>query len=405
MKLTQLPLIIFLASVYLLSGKTTHAGEKSVSFSAKLLAVDANEGCAIVDVNNDGKLDLVAGRNWYAAPDFVPRALRPIEDRNGYIHSNGDFPYDVDGDGWMDFIAQSFFQTEINWFRNPGPEALKLGLLWEKHLLVDTKVDRNEAELMEDIDGDGVPEFIVNSWNKETSLLAWRLTSETREVSIPRGNRTIKEMLEVPSASKITIGSSKNGHGLGIGDLNGDGLKDILFQSGWYEHPKENAFGQAWKLHEDWFLHASIPMIVRDLNGDGRNDFIYGMGHDYGLYWREQIEPATDGTLRWNEHLIDDSFSQPHALHMADIDGDGEDELITGKRVFAHNGKDPGGKEEAVVYYYNWDRKTNQFDRETIVKGSAGIGLQIRTGDLNGDGRLDIAVAGKSGTYIMFNEG
>ena len=52
MKLSQLPLIIFLASVYLLSGKTTHAGEKSVSFSAKLLAVDANEGCAIVDVNN-----------------------------------------------------------------------------------------------------------------------------------------------------------------------------------------------------------------------------------------------------------------------------------------------------------------------------------------------------------------
>ena len=405
MKLIQLPLIIFLASVYLLSGKITRAGENSVSFSPKLLAVDANEGCAIVDVNNDGKLDLVAGRNWYAAPDFVPRALRPIEDRNGYIHSNGDFPYDVDGDGWMDFIAQSFFQTEINWFRNPGPEALQLGLLWEKHLLVDTKVDRNEAELMEDIDGDGVPEFIVNSWNKETSLLAWRFTSEMREVSIARGNRTVKEMLEVPSASKITIGSSKNGHGLGIGDLNGDGLKDILFQSGWYEHPKENAFGQAWKLHEDWFLHASIPMIVRDLNGDGRNDFIYGMGHDYGLYWREQIEPAADGTLRWNEHLIDDSFSQPHALHMADIDGDGEDELITGKRVFAHNGKDPGGKEEAVIYYYNWDRKTNQFNRELIVKGSAGIGLQIRTGDLNGDGRLDIAVAGKSGTYIMFNEG
>ena len=405
MKLTKLPLIVILGSFVFLIGNTAQAGEKSVSFSAKLLAVDANEGCAIVDVDNDGKLDLVAGRNWYAAPDFVPRALRPIEDRNGYIHSNGDFPYDVDGDGWMDIIAQSFFQTEINWFRNPGPEGLKLGLLWEKYLLVDTRVDRNEAELMEDIDGDGVPEFIVNSWNKETSLLAWQFTSEIREVSIPRGNRMIKEMREVPSASKITIGSSKNGHGLGIGDLNGDGLKDMLFQSGWYEQPKENAFSQAWKLHEDWFLHASIPMIVRDLNGDGRNDLIYGMGHDYGLYWREQIEPAPDGTLRWNEPLIDDSFSQPHALHMADIDGDGEDELITGKRVFAHNGKDPGGKEEAVVYYYNWDRKTYQFNRETVVKGSAGIGLQIRTGDLNGDGRLDIAVAGKSGTYIIFNEG
>ena len=99
MKLMKLPLIVILGSVVFLIGNTAQAGEKRVSFSAKLIAVDANEGCAIVDVNNDGKLDLVAGRNWYAAPDFVPRALRPIEDRNGYIHSNGDFPYDVDGDG------------------------------------------------------------------------------------------------------------------------------------------------------------------------------------------------------------------------------------------------------------------------------------------------------------------
>ena len=92
-------------------------------------------------------------------------------------------------------------------------------------------------------------------------------------------------------------------------------------------------------------------------------------------------------------------------LHLADIDGDGEDELITGKRVFAHNGKDPGGKEDPVLYYYNWDAKQKRFDRKTIVEGSAGTGLQIATGDLNGDGRLDIAVAGKSGTYVIFNEG
>ena len=47
-------------------------------------------------------------------------------------------------------------------------------------------MDRNEAELMEDIDGDGVPEFIVNSWNKETSLLAWRFTSEMRSFDCER---------------------------------------------------------------------------------------------------------------------------------------------------------------------------------------------------------------------------
>ena len=52
MKLTKLPLIVILGSFVFLIGNTAQAGEKSVSFSAKLLAVDANEGCAIVDVDN-----------------------------------------------------------------------------------------------------------------------------------------------------------------------------------------------------------------------------------------------------------------------------------------------------------------------------------------------------------------
>ncbi len=405
MRISIIPLFVFLGSVLSLFSTVVSAEEKKASFSVKPLAVDANEGCAIADVNNDGVLDVVAGRNWYAGPDYVPRALRAIEDRNGYIHSNGDFPYDVDADGWVDIIAQSFFETEINWFRNPGPDGLKLGLLWEKRLLVDTEVMRNEAELLHDIDGDGVAELIVNSWNKETSLLAWRFDTELREITVREGNKRVKKMEEFPTMRKITIGSSMNGHGLGLGDLNGDGLKDVLFQAGWYEQPQEDAFNTPWTYHDGWYLHASIPMVVRDLNGDGRNDFIYGMGHDYGLYWREQLEPEADGTLRWSEHLIDDSFSQPHVLHMADIDGDGEEELITGKRVFAHNGKDPGGMEDPVLYYYNWDKANNRFERETIARGSAGTGLQIATGDLNDDGLLDIAVAGKSGTYILFNEG
>ncbi len=404
MKSPKLPLALVLAATLPFS-VIVDGEEKDITFSVKLLAVDSNEGCAIVDVNNDGQLDVIAGRNWYAGPDFTPRAVRAIEDQNGYAQSNGDFPYDVDGDGWVDVIALSFFHTEIHWFRNPGRDVLDRGLLWEKHLLVDTGVSRNEAELLYDIDGDGVVEFVVNSWNKETSLLAWEFATETREVVEQVANRKKKVMREVPTLVKRTIGSSKNGHGLGIGDLNGDGLKDVIFQAGWYEQPQGGAFTGPWTYHDAWYLHASIPVVVRDLNGDGRNDFIYGLGHDYGLFWREQLEPAADGTLQWSEHLIDDSFSQPHTLHMADIDGDGEEELITGKRVFAHNGKDPGGMEEPVLYYYNWDKENERFDRKTIAVGSAGTGLQIATGDLNGDGRLDLAVAGKSGTYVIFNEG
>ena len=102
--------------------------------------------------------------------------------------------------------------------------------------------------------------------------------------------------------------------------------------------------------------------------------------------------------------MIDDTFSQVHALHLADLDGDGDEELIAGKRVLAHNGKDPGAQDPPCLFYYQWDPSEATFERFTIDEGRVGVGLQIHSGDLDGNGRTDIVVAGKSGTYLLFNE-
>jgi hypothetical protein len=137
------------------------------------------------------------------------------------------------------------------------------------------------------------------------------------------------------------------------------------------------------------------------MDRDGKNDLIVGAGHDFGLYWWRQTGQSTDGKLQFDKREIDKSFSQPHALAFADLDGDGNDELITGKRYFAHNGGDPGGKDMPEIHAYRW--ASGEFKRMTIEQGHVGVGLQIATGDLNGDKRIDIAVAGKSGTYLLFN--
>ena len=197
------------------------------------------------------------------------------------------------------------------------------------------------------------------------------------------------------------LGEKGNGHGLAVGDISGDGLTDVLVGQGWYEQPKKDAWGQPWKFHPDWDLHASVPMIVTDLDHDGDGDLIFGKGHDYGLQWWQNEGIDADGKIQWKEHEIDNSFSQPHTLAWADIDGDGKSELITGKRYYGHNGRDPGGQEMPCLYYYKWNAETQNFSRHTIEEGHVGCGLQIVVTDLNGDDKCDVAVAGKSGTYLL----
>jgi len=380
-------LILLIATVLAPWAQAAHP----VTFDVQLLTVDANEGCDVADFDGDGKLDISAGRNWYRNGEWAPRPVRVIEDWNGYVESNGEFAHDVNQDGRQDIIAGSFIPTEVYWYENPGGDTLLQGFYWPKHLLKDTGYSQNEGSFFRDMDGDGTPEWIVNSWSKEAPVIIWRLTRETRDGK------------EVPSMEPFTVGEKGHGHGIGFGDINNDGREDIFVGTGWYERPEAGPFSGPWAYHQDWDLHASVPIIIRDMDGDGITDIIWGQGHDYGLYFWHGKGPDAEGNMRFEQHLIDDSWSQPHALHMADLDGDGVDELLTGKRVRAHNGKDPGGTEPPLVCYYAWDQAGKTFQRHMINEGQVGIGLQIRTADLDTDGDLDIVLAGKEGTQILWN--
>ena len=121
---------------------------------------------------------------------------------------------------------------------------------------------------------------------------------------------------------------------MGFGDITGNGRADIILHNGWLEAPQEGLDGK-WIFHEDFeFGMASIPIIVTDINGSGLNDLIVGQAHDYGLDWYEQVMER--GKRKWIKHPIDPFNSQYHDMWWCDIDGDGQCELVTGKRYRAH---------------------------------------------------------------------
>ena len=371
---------------------------RDLRFAKRQLFVNPYESTAVADLNRDGHLDIVYGPYWFAGPDFVPRTFRPNHVAKDYLRANSDHVLDVDGDGWLDIIAAGWTEDGIWWFKNPGNSAAERGTPWEMHTAWEARLLSKTRGTMEmfalhDYDRDGRPELHSANYRKNLPLEVFRWTVNADGT---------------PSLTPFVLGAEGGGHGFAFGDVNGDGREDVLTEIGWYERPVGDPFAAPWTLHPETALpHPSCPFVVKDLNGDGRLDIIFGRGHDVGLYWWEQQAPTPDGTTVWKPHVIDESWSQAHALALADLDSDGEEDLVAGKCIWAHDGGDPGAGEPPAIYYYTWDRNRAAFTRHPITAPSERIALgrQYNVVDLNQDGRLDLTAPSKQGLWVIFNQG
>jgi hypothetical protein len=361
-------------------------------------------GVAVADLNHDGHLDVIAGPYYYRGPDFTERReiylAESFNPSNQYAPNMVTHAYDFHGNGWPDILATEFRAMVL--YVNPQGENRR----WTRYPVVPEI--SSEITVLEDIDADGKPELVYVDQN--TVMYA---KYDPADPTKPWAVHQVSE----PGLGYV--------HSVGVGDISGNGKKDILGPAGWWEQPPSGSAQELWKYHPVAFGRCSRSGLVGggqihvyDVNGDGLNDVVSSLeAHGWGLAWFEQKRERSGG-IYFERHMIMDNFStknaggvtfsELHAMTVADVDGDGVPDIITGKRYWSHleghTTPDPNGS--PVLYCYHTVRNPKapggaEFVPE-LIHNLSGVGSQLAAADLNNDGAVEILTATDRGNFIFW---
>ncbi|MCK6446460.1 MAG: DUF5329 family protein [Planctomycetes bacterium] len=355
------------------------------------------EGATFGDFDRDGKQDVVSGPYWYRGPEFrekhelyEPKPFDPAHYSDNFFAFTSDF----DRDGWLDVLAVGFPGEATHWYRNPGGKDER----WAKHLVLEHT--DNESPTFAQLVGDPTPELVCHTAGR----LGWA-EPEPANPTAPWKWHTLSG----------DLGLQRFTHGLGVGDVNGDGRADVLLANGWWEQPASLAGDPDWTFHAFAFSdqYGGAQMLVHDVDADGLADVITSMAaHHYGLAWWRQTKQ--DGVLDFERRTILGSqpeesldgvqFGELHALALADVDADGVQDVVTGKRWWSHGaaGDPDGERSKAWLYWFRCERKAPGDVRfvPQLASDDIGVGVQVVAGDVNGDGKCDVVVGNKKGTFV-----
>jgi hypothetical protein len=486
------------------------------------------ESCAIGDYNGDGIPDVSSGRIWYEGTNdrattfqtqhpfrdghgSLPRAGAPLELNTGVSDDWADYPWDMDGDGDTDIIniaqcdvpeanpptgrtggpnnnppaagtPNKIGTVQVHatayWYENPGKGTVETQTAnWTMHLM---NADvRNEQHELVDFNGDGYPEIVGACRDCGTGDFKGYYQGD------PMNPTNVWTFYPVGPSFAFPFGNVGWMHGMGAGDVNGDGRPDWFDRRGAWLQQADGSFNDtpctgrntpvgcgvilggtpllpAVNGSPNGGFYDGLPdgfgnkggshMFAVDIDKDGCADVVsadweYGMG----LAWYQQQKDAGGAcnyafkkfyflgnapfTAKYQMNYPAVAaegqatmwggvgFTEPTALQVYDMDGDGRPDIITGKMRFAkpydQGCPDPDGTPYLYVFKNVATTDTRTGSPITLtpflvdgdpnaVEGSTdagmGVGRQIAIGHVNTDGIMDICVSTKLGLAVFLGQ-
>jgi hypothetical protein len=361
------------------------------------------------DINRDGILDIVSGPFYYLGPDYkVSREIylsKTSDVSSQLTPAMVNFAWDFTGDGWPDVLISH--GRAMSLYVNPRGELRR----WDKYDVLPGIT--SEIAVFKDVDGDGKPDVVFVGGG----AVCW--------ASPDPANPTAPWPVHKISKDGFYVAAQ---HGLGVGDINGDGRMDIVSPQGWWEQPPKATSEGPWPFHPFAFSRwpraggsvGGAEMGIYDVNGDGLNDVVTSLeAHGWGLAWFEQKRDSS-GNISFVRHMIMDdystknpgnvTFSELHGATVADVDGDGIPDFVVGKRVFSHQESyvDPDPYGPGVLYWFRAIRDPKapggaRFEPE-LIHNRSGVGSTVLAADLNKDGAMDIVTSTNRGTFIFWGK-
>ncbi len=378
-----------------------------------------SEGVAIADVNNDGQVDVLVGEYWYEAPNWTRHEMQTPGDYGDGLRSYSKvfccWAQDFNNDGYLDCLVIAFPGEPCYWLENPKGQGTKDGkpTHWKKHIVWHSAC--NETPQYVDLFGNG-QRVLLMGFQPENSpgnigQMAY-FTPDPKDptakwimhpISEPSTPPTLQDGKPVAGTHKEMPGTQKFSHGLGIGDLNGNGRMDVLTIGGWWEHPEKPDGKTPWKLHRYNMNEACADIYVMDVDNDGKADILNTSAHRFGIWWHKQRSSGESGAAFEKRDIFKEMVSETHAANFVDIDGDGQKDLVTGKRWWSHGRAEPGSDGPALI---TWLRITRDKDGMATftpytIDDNSGIGTQFVVADINGDGLLDVISSNKKGVHVI----